>query len=133
MAVTLRDLVPTGPSIGLMADLSGYEIQKFVLAQGAYGFQVDNTRMKPAYLITLTNNKKFRKNLSKIWVGSTQIHIRNPDYKGIEIPVPNFDLLCKYQAIADKTRSSIKRLELSENDSQLAFKVLSQKAFAGEL
>lgn len=133
MAVTLRDLVPTGPSIGLMADLSDYETQEFVLAQGAYGFQINDKRMKPAYLVAVTNNQSFRKNLSKVWVGSTQIHIRNENYKGIEIPVPDFDLLCKYQEIADKTKSKVRRFELFENEAQQLFKSFSQKAFAGEL
>ena len=38
--VVLRDLVPSGPSIGLMVEIS--EPAKYVLAQGVYGFLVEH-------------------------------------------------------------------------------------------
>jgi hypothetical protein len=53
IAVTLRDLVPSGPFIGLMADLSTTAIPEYILAQGAYAFRVDESKVLPDYLIAL--------------------------------------------------------------------------------
>ena len=50
--VVLRDLVPSGPSIGLIVQIK--EAETYVLAQGVYGFKV-NPRVEPRYLIQLSN------------------------------------------------------------------------------
>lgn len=88
VAVTLRDLVPSGPFIGLMADLSTSDIPEYLLAQGAYAFRVDTSKVLPDYLVAMVNMPTFRLVLRQNAVGSTQIHIRLPVFKSIEIPVP---------------------------------------------
>ena len=56
--VVLRDLVPSGPSIGLMVEISTDE--RFVLAQGVYGFKVDREKADARYLIQLSNTRWYR-------------------------------------------------------------------------
>ena len=132
IAVNLRDLVPTGPSIGLMSDLSRYGDKKYLLAYGAYGFKVDRGAVSPEYLVALTNQKGFRKELAKVWVGSTQIHIRKDDFFQLKIPFPDYELQHKYQLIVDRVRSSLAN-SMESFCSEDLFYSLSQKAFAGEL
>jgi type I restriction enzyme S subunit len=99
IAVTLRDLVPSGPFIGLMADLSTTAIPEYILAQGAYAFRVDESKVLPDYLIALVNMPAFRLVLRQNAVGSTQIHIRLPVFKSIEIPVPPIEIQHKFARI----------------------------------
>lgn len=84
--VVLRDLVPSGPSIGLMVEIDTDEI--FVLAQGVYGFRVNSTRADARYLIQLSNTSWYRTLANSIMVGSTQVHITNTAFKQIVLPVP---------------------------------------------
>ena len=83
--VVLRDLVPSGPSIGLMVQIRGRE--SFVLAQGVYGFKVNQAAV-PAYLVQLSNTWWYRKLANSIMVGSTQVHITNTALKLAQIPLP---------------------------------------------
>lgn len=83
--LVLRDLVPSGPSIGLMVQMNFHEI--FVLAQGVYGFKV-NSRAVPGYLIHLSNTQWYRQLANSIMVGSTQVHITNTAFKQAQIPLP---------------------------------------------
>jgi type I restriction enzyme S subunit len=105
VAVTLRDLVPSGPFIGLMADLSTIEIPEFLLAQGTYAFTVDTTKILPGYLIALVNMPTFRLVLRQNAVGSTQIHIRLPVFKSIEIPVPPIEKQHEFARIIGRISS----------------------------
>lgn len=84
--VVLRDLVPSGPSIGLMVEICTDE--KFVLAQGVYGFKVDSEKVDVRYLIQLSNTSWYRSLVNGIMVGSTQVHITNTAYKKAELPIP---------------------------------------------
>jgi len=84
--VVLRDLVPSGPSIGLMVAIESGD--RFVLAQGVYGFKVDTERVDPRYLIQLSNTAWYRSLANSIMVGSTQVHITNTAYKKAAIPLP---------------------------------------------
>ena len=88
IVVTLRDLISSGPSIGLMSYLRRAPHKRYVLAQGAYGFLVDETRVCPDYLVFLSNTKFYRQFIRTLAVGSTQIHVRTPVFTDIEIPVP---------------------------------------------
>lgn len=133
LAVTLRDLVPTGPSIGLVADLKLGPSERYILAQGAYGFRYDSERVTPSYLVYLSNNQSFRATLSKYWVGSTQIHIRTPIYKEIEIPLPPIALQRKFEAFVNSVASLKGKFVDKPSQSGVLFNSLSQKAFAGEL
>ncbi|SDG99268.1 restriction endonuclease subunit S [Nitrosomonas sp. Nm132] len=83
--VVLRDLVPSGPSIGLMVKIPTSEI--YVLAQGVYGFKV-NKQVVAGYLIQLSNTSSYRKLMNSIMVGSTQVHITNTSFKLARIPLP---------------------------------------------
>ena len=88
IVATLRDLIPSGPSIGLMSYLKRTSHPQYVLAQGAYGFIVDETRLEPDYLVFLSNTSFYRKYIKTLAVGSTQIHVRTPVFTELEIPLP---------------------------------------------
>src|SRR5215204_4768702 len=79
LVVTLRDLVPTGPNIGLIAHSQG----TYLLAQGAYGFRCDMKKINSQYLVQLSNSYFYRRYMKGISVGSTQIHIRTPEFLDI--------------------------------------------------
>lgn len=132
VAITLRDLVPSGPSIGLMADLSDYETDTYLLSQGAYGFSVKPEELSAGYLVALSNHDGFRQEFKKISVGSTQIHIRSSDLKELALPVPPVELQRKYSAIRRTVINFQKKAALAEEQGEL-FDSLSQKAFRGEL
>jgi type I restriction enzyme S subunit len=83
--VVLRDLVPSGPSIGLMIQIR--DRQTYVLAQGVYGFKVSQ-RAVSGYLVQLSNTQWYRKLANSIMVGSTQVHITNTAFKLAQIPLP---------------------------------------------
>lgn len=84
--VVLRDLVPSGPSIGLMVQIRNSET--YVLAQGVYGFKVDERISNPGYLVQLSNSFWYRRLVNSIMVGSTQVHITNTAFKKAQIPLP---------------------------------------------
>lgn len=132
VAITLRDLVPSGPSIGLMADLSDYATGTYLLSQGAYGFCVKPEELHAAYLVALSNHDGFRQEFKKISVGSTQIHIRSSDLKELALPVPPVELQRKYGAIRRTVINFQKKAASGEEQGEL-FDSLSQKAFRGEL
>ncbi len=93
--IVLRDLVPSGPSIGLIVQIRDQET--YVLAQGVYGFKV-NEKAVPGYLVHLSNTSWYRKLANSIMVGSTQVHITNTAYKKALIPLPPFS---EQEAIAE--------------------------------
>ena len=133
VAVTLRDLVPTGPSIGLTADLESGPSDEYLLAQGAYGFRPDVSKVLPEYLVHLSNNENFRHVLRQNAVGSTQIHIRTPIYLAINIPLPPVDVQREF-ARRVNTLEKVKtaqRASLSEFDS--LFTTLQYLSFNGEI
>ncbi|MAD76707.1 MAG: hypothetical protein CML20_18285 [Rheinheimera sp.] len=83
--VVLRDLVPSGPSIGLMVNIPTDE--KYVLAQGVYGFIAEDEETSN-YLIQYSNTTQYRKAANEIMVGSTQVHITNGAFKALTVPLP---------------------------------------------
>lgn len=85
LITVLRDLVPSGPSIGYIVQFRSSKT--YILAQGVYGFQITSNLNKD-FLIHFSNTKQYRLVMKSIMVGSTQVHIRNQDFFGIEIPVP---------------------------------------------
>lgn len=85
--VVLRDLVPSGPSIGLMVQIE--QTDKYVLAQGVYGFKLKQD-VVPGFLVQLSNTNWYRKLANSIMVGSTQVHITNTAFKSIQLPLPPF-------------------------------------------
>lgn len=133
LVVTLRDLIPSGPSIGLISQLIDGPYQNYILAQGAYGFLIDKEHILPEYLIGVTNDPIFRKHVRKYAVGSTQIHIRTPVYFSIKIPLPPLDQQKRFSRMFNK----IRKLKAMESDAirflDTLFKSLQQLAFRGEL
>ncbi|NBC05356.1 MAG: hypothetical protein GVY20_16855 [Bacteroidetes bacterium] len=94
--IVLRDLVPSGPNIGLMVNIESDET--YILAQGVYGFRVNPELTIPEYLVHLSNSNQYRKLMQSILVGSTQVHVRNTTLTNVEIPLP--PTLEEQQAIA---------------------------------
>lgn len=84
--VVLRDLVPSGPAIGLMVKIRSND--NFILAQGVYGFKVKKEIVNASFLIQLSNTKEYRKLMNSIMVGSTQIHITNTAFLNLQIELP---------------------------------------------
>ncbi len=84
--VVLRDLVPSGPSIGLMVRIPKPE--EYVLAQGVYGF-IANTESVANYLIQYSNTSVYRRSANGTMVGSTQVHITNGAFKDMKIVMPS--------------------------------------------
>lgn len=83
--VVLRDLVPSGPTIGLIVRI--HDDETLLLAQGVYGFRAID-RVVPGYLVHLSNTNRYRKLANSIMVGSTQVHITNTAFKKARIPLP---------------------------------------------
>ena len=87
LVTVLRDLVPTGPSIGLIVEVE--EEGDFLIAQGVYGFRLDGG-LHHGYLAQLSNSDWFRKEMRTILVGSTQVHIRTGEFFDVLIARPPF-------------------------------------------
>lgn len=83
--IVLRDLVPSGPNIGLVVEIE--EANDFLLAQGVYGFKI-KPNYDPRYFAQLSNSSEYRKIMKSILVGSTQVHIRSSSLKETEFPFP---------------------------------------------
>ena len=133
VAVTLRDLVPSGPSIGLAADLQFAPQEEYLLAQGAYGIRLDTTQILADYFVCLSNMPNFRNILRQHAVGSTQIHIRNPVYLSIPIPLPPVSLQRDFATRMAGLRCLTKRSECFADEVDQLFSSLQYRAFRGEL
>ena len=114
--VVLRDLVPSGPSIGLMVQIK--EPENFVLAQGVYGFKT-NANAASGYLVQVSNTAWYRKLVNSIMVGSTQVHITNTAFKLAEIPLPPIaeqDAIAEALSDADALIESLAQLLAKKRD-----------------
>jgi type I restriction enzyme S subunit len=89
LITTLRDLVPSGPNIGLIVKINDNE-DEYLLAQGVYGFKLKDS-LYEEFLIQLSNSSEYRKIMNEIMVGSTQVHIRNADFFNLKIPLPSLE------------------------------------------
>ena len=87
LVTSLRDLVPTAPNIGRIVKLKGQDDQ-YLMPQGVYSL-ILNVGVDENFLISISNSNKYRKIISQEKNGSTQVHIRNADYLGISLNVPN--------------------------------------------
>jgi type I restriction enzyme S subunit len=83
--IVLRDLVPSGPNIGLVVEIE--DNNEYLLAQGVYGFKL-KPDFHPAYFAQLSNSSEYRKIMKSILVGSTQVHIRSSSLKETSFPFP---------------------------------------------
>jgi len=111
---SLRDLVPTGPTIGVIGKLE--EQGEFILAQGVYGIKTKN--IVNDYLIQLSNSQWYRKQMRLIFVGSTQVHIRNQEFLDVVVPIPPLPeqqkiskILTSVDEVIEKTQAQIDKLK----------------------
>ena len=133
VAVTLRDLVPSGPSIGLVADLRYGSYDRYLLAQGAYAFLLNPEKVTAEYFVQLSNMPTFRYVLLQNAVGSTQIHIRTPIYLAITPPVPPIELQNEFAGKVRAIEVLKQRFRTSLVELDSLFASLQHRAFRGEL
>lgn len=110
LVVSLRDLVPAAPQLGLINKLP--EDQSCVLlAQGTYGFKVDPKQLDMTFLSQLSSADFFRSTMKKNAVGSTQKHLRSTEFFELEVPVPPIDEQEKIAKILSTWDEAIEMLE----------------------
>ncbi len=86
IVATFRNLVRTGETLGFMAPVP--DEGQYLLAQGAYGLKLDDSRLDKRFLAHLSNAWVFHKEVLRRMVGTTQVHIRNSEFLKIPIPLP---------------------------------------------
>ena len=133
LVVTLRDLVPTGPSIGLISHLKHFEIDQYILAQGAYGLLLNEKLVNPTYMVHWSNSPIYRGELFKYWVGSTQIHLRSSMFFDLDMPVPNIELQDQFAERVQAIEAQKAQAQASLAQADHLFNSLLQRAFKGEL
>ncbi|AZM39818.1 restriction endonuclease subunit S [Acinetobacter sp. WCHA39] len=129
LITTLRDLVPSGPSIGYIVKYEGDK--QYILAQGVYGFRIKNDLCRD-FLIQFSNTSKFRLHMQSIMVGSTQVHIRNHDYFSTELCIPSLLEQTKIAAFLSAVDEKITQLTqkhqlLSQYKQGMMQKLFSQQ------
>ena len=87
LVTSLRDLVPSAPNMGRIVKLKGKD-HRYLMPQGVYNLVLQD-EVDENFLISFTNTSKFRKIISQEKNGSTQVHIRNSEYLGISIIIPD--------------------------------------------
>jgi len=131
LVTTLRDLVPSGPTIGYIVKFDSNS--SYLLAQGVYGFKIKSNELAPDFLIQLSNTSKYRKMMNKLMVGSTQVHIRNEDFFSMPIELPQYE---EQQKIADFLFALDKKISLLKEKHALLEqykKGVMQKLFSQEI
>ncbi|WP_417442479.1 restriction endonuclease subunit S [Idiomarina abyssalis] len=126
---TLRDLVPTGPTIGTVVNYTSDE--EYVLSQGVYGLKLINSLDK-VYFAYLSNSSHYRKVMRRLMVGSTQVHIRTPEYLNLEIQVPPLAEQKKIAQILSTWDKAITTTDRLLSNSQQQKKALMQKLLTGK-
>lgn len=87
LVTTLRDLVPSGPTLGYFVNYTSKE--SLLLAQGVYGLLFDENKIKRKFVIQLSNSYKYRKIMYELKNGSTQVHIRSSEFLKSVHFIPN--------------------------------------------
>lgn len=129
VVVTLRDLVPSGPSIGLAVRIQqGLE---FILSQGTYGLEI-NGFMNPDYFCALSNSQPYRKAMRRIMVGSTQVHIRTGEFLDQKFACPSMAEQNKIAEILSTWDKSIEATERLLENSKKRKKALMQQLLTGK-
>lgn len=126
---TLRDLVPTGPTIGTIVNFSTDE--KYILSQGVYGLKL-NDELDKKYLSYLSNTSFYRKVMQRVMVGSTQVHIRTPEFLNLEIQVPPLPEQQKIAKILTTWDKAIDTTERLIDNSKQQKKALMQQLLTGK-
>jgi type I restriction enzyme S subunit len=130
MITVLRDLVPTGPSIGLIVEIDRDDV--FLMAQGVYGFKLDGG-LHSGYLAQLSNTDWYRGEMRKIFVGSTQIHIRSSEFFEVLIPKPPIIEQIKIHKVLSAVDSKIALLSNKMGTIQATKKALMQDLLTGKV
>lgn len=130
LVTCLRDLVPSGPNIGYIVCFEKKE--SFILAQGVYGFKL-NGNIDEQFLIQYSNTIQFRREMQKIMVGSTQVHIRNQDYLNVKVPIPSFNEQKEISLILKTLDERIIVLEKKKELFDILKKGLMQQLLLGKI
>ncbi len=129
--VVLRDLVPSGPSIGLMVKY--YSSEKYLLAQGVYGIRYDLAKICENYMIQLSNSDWYRKLMNEIMVGSTQVHITNTEFLKQVMPLPQLKEQEKIAEILSTWDDAITKQEQLIEQKQVFKKGIMQQIFTQKI
>lgn len=89
LVTSLRDLVPSAPSMGRIVKISGPN-EEFLMPQGVYKL-VLYENIDENFLITYSNGENYRKIISQEKSGSTQVHIRNEEFLNIRTFLPSYN------------------------------------------
>ncbi|WP_075175205.1 restriction endonuclease subunit S [Acinetobacter indicus] len=130
LITTLRDLVPSGPSIGYIVKYESNK--KYILAQGVYGFRIKND-LNRDFLIQFSNTSKFRLHMQSIMVGSTQVHIRNQDYFSTELYTPSLIEQTKIASFLSNVDEKISQLTQKHELLSQYKQGMMQKLFSQQL
>jgi type I restriction enzyme S subunit len=109
LITTLRDLVPTAPSIGLIV-CNPHE-KKLLLAQGVHAFKL-NEELFPEFLVNLSNKESYRRLMYRLSVGSTQVHLRSTEFFKIKLFVPSLpeqQKIATFLSAVDKKLGHLRR------------------------
>lgn len=130
LVTTLRDLVPSGPTIGFIVEFD--EPGRFILAQGVYGFQTDRQKLLPPFLAALSNKQSYRRTMQRIMVGSTQVHIRNGDFFGLRFRIPTLPEQQKISDFLGTVDARVRLLRRRQNALRAYKKGMMQRLFSQE-
>ncbi|MFH4633371.1 restriction endonuclease subunit S [Vibrio alginolyticus] len=126
---TLRDLVPTGPTIGTVVNF--YTDEQYILSQGVYGLKLKD-KISRDYFAYLSNTSLYRNVMRRVMVGSTQVHIRTPEYLNLEIqtpPLPEQRKIAKILSTWDKAIATNEKLIATSKQQK---KALMQQLLTGK-
>ena len=130
LVTTLRDLVPSGPSIGYI--VKNANTSDLLLVQGVYGFRI-NDKLSESFLIQLSNRLEYRRLMQRLMVGSTQVHIRNQDFFQISLNLPSKQEQEKIASFLNQVDTKIEQLTTKEELLQQYKKGVMQKIFNQEI
>lgn len=131
LITTLRDLVPTGPNIGYIVSFS--DNKSYMLAQGVYGFLIDEAKLNKSFIIQISNRSDYRKIMQTLMVGSTQVHIRNEVFFNIKIALPTIPEQQKIASFLTSIDERIQQLTRKKNLLEQYKKGVMQKIFSREI
>lgn len=130
LVVSLRDLVPSAPQLGLINTLPDGEVA--LLAQGTYGFRVNPELLNPRFLTQLSSVEFFRRSMRTNAMGSTQKHLRSSEFFELEVPTPPINEQKKIAEILSTWDRAIELGNLQINNLNKLKSGLLQKLFSEE-
>ena len=131
LLTTLRDLVPSAPSIGFIVQYDNHN--KYILAQGVYAIKIDQKKLDKEFLIQFSNSDKYRTIMKTIKVGSTQVHIRNKDFFNVQLFTPTIPEQQKIASFLSAVDEKIQQLNHKKELLEQYKKGVMQQLFSGKL